>query len=68
MPAGIQGAGGSVAACREIAKQYHNKIIEEFGDRARTRGYLVVAAIWYSAKEEFFISSLPYEANFIPDA
>lgn len=54
MPDDIQGAGETVAACRAIAQQYHDKIITKFGDKARTGDALIVAALWYRETKEFF--------------
>lgn len=68
MPDSVQGAGQTVEACRKIAQQYHDKILDEFGEGARTGDALTVAALWDKKAKEFFISSVPHEANFIPDA
>lgn len=32
MPDSVQGAGQTVEACRRIAHQYHDKILDEFGE------------------------------------
>lgn len=68
MPDSVQGAGETVEACRNVAHQYHDKILAEFGKEARTSGALTVAALWDKKTKEFFISSVPHEDKFIPDA